>query len=770
MSLKQLSIVLFYLILVSCNETDSNSTNMNTTNDTKVNQDIEKKVDALIAKMNLAEKVGQLVQYNGSWDITGPVPNGVDAKAKYEDVKNGHVGSMLNVNGVEATMKMQKLAVEESRLGIPLIIGYDVIHGYQTMFPIPLGESASWDESVAENGARIAATEASAAGIHWTFAPMVDLSRDARWGRVMEGSGEDPYLGARLAVARVKGFQGDDLSKSNTIASCAKHFAAYGFAESGRDYNTVDMSDHTLHNIVLPPFKACVDAGVSTVMNAFNELNGTPATGSDYLQRDILKGDWGFDGFIVSDWASIMEMVPHGRARDLKEAAEIAINAGSDMDMEAYAYDKHLVELVESGVVKESVVDEAVKRVLRIKFRLGLFDDPYRYFDEQREKELIGAKEHLTAAREAAKKSIVLLKNEGNVLPLSKDMKKIAVIGPLANDKDSPLGSWRGKAIAGSAVSVLEGINNAVSSPNNVSHEQGCILTVGERSFTQEVKINETDETGIKEAVALAKKSDIVIMVVGEDCFQSGEGRSRTNVELPGVQKTLLKEVYAVNKNIVMVLMNGRPLAIKWAAENIPAIVETWHLGSESGNAIADVLFGDYNPAGKLPVTFPRSTGQVPIYYNHKNTGRPVDQYGMVFWSHFIDEANDGLFPFGYGLSYTNFEYSPIRLSSETMTVDGELTVSTTVKNTGERDGEEVVQLYIHDLHASVTRPIKELKGFQKITLKAGESKEVNFKLTKSDLAFYGRKGKWITETGKFDVFVGTNSRDVAKASFELTE
>ncbi len=728
----------------------------------------EKKIDELLQKMTLDEKVGQLNQYNGTWDVTGPAPQSGDEKARYEALVKGKVGSMLNVLSVAATREAQQLAVEKTRLGIPLIFGYDVIHGYRTMFPIPLAEAASWDLETVELSARIAAVETAAAGVHWTFAPMIDIGRDARWGRVMEGSGEDTYLGTLMGAARVRGFQGDDLSKPDTIAACAKHFAAYGFAEGGRDYNTVDISDHTLHNVVLPPFKACVEAGVATVMNGFNELGGMPVTGNAYLQRDLLKGKWGFDGFVISDWASIGEMQIHGVAANKKEAAHLAITAGSDMDMESNCYVETLAGLVKSGEVDEALVDDAVRRVLRIKFRLGLFDDPYRYCNEDREKEKVGAAEHVELSRQVAKKSIVLLKNENDLLPLPKTGKTIAVIGPLAADKDVPLGSWRGQAITGSAVSLLEGVQQAVGEGTEILYAEGCKLAVGERSFTQELTINQEDKSGFAEAIEVAKKADAVVLAIGEDAWQSGEGRSQVSIELAGVQEALLKEIHQVNPNMVMILMNGRPLAIQWAAANVPAILEVWHLGSAAGLAIADVLFGDYNPAGKLPISFPHATGQVPIYYNQKNTGRPTNSSNSVFWSHYTDSPKTPLFPFGFGLSYTNFAYGNLALSADTISMNESLHVSVKVTNTGKRAGEEVVQLYIRDLVGSVTRPVKELKGFKKIHLEPGASETVTFELSAKDLAFYTRAGKWQAEPGDFKVFVGTSSVEVQEASFRL--
>lgn len=724
--------------------------------------EMNQKIEDLLSKMTLEEKIGQMNQYSGFFDVTGPAPIFGENKNKYEHIKTGQVGSMLNVLGVKRIRKMQQLAVENSRLGIPLIFAYDVIHGYKTMAPIPLAEAASWDMQAIEKSARTSAIEASAVGLNWAFAPMMDISRDARWGRVMEGGGEDPYLGSLVAQARVRGLQGDDLAAENTIAACAKHFAAYGFAEAGKEYNTVDIGLSTLYNIVLPPFKAACDAGVLTVMNSFNETNGVPTTGNPHWQIDILKEQWNFDGLIVSDYATIAEMTVHGFAKDGVHAAEIAANAGTDMDMESHIYIKHLKNLVENGKVEEEKVNDAVRRILKVKFELGLFDDPYKYCNEDREKELPGHPDHMAAALDMAKKSIVLLKNEKKILPLPTTGKKIALIGPLAADKDSPLGSWRARADANSAISVLEGMT--AYEGNTLIYEKGVNLFNGKPNFLQLVDINSTDKTGMEEAVETAKNADVVVMVLGEHGFQSGEGRSRTKIDLPGLQQELLEAVYAVNPNIVLVVMNGRPLALTWAEENVPAIVEAWHLGSQSGHAISQVLYGDYNPSGKLPVTFPRSLGQVPIYYNHKRTGRPNPQ-PIVFWSHYNDESNDPLYPFGYGLSYSEFKYDNLQLKvNEDRTVD----VTVTVENISKVPGEEVVQLYICDTYATVTRPVKELKGFEKIHLDGGESKTVNFKLTDKELGFFNNQGKFVVEPGDFDVMVGGNSRDTMKASFVL--
>lgn len=737
----------------SCKKVDSTTTKERSSSLSSV-EHIEQKVTRLLNQMTLEEKIGQMNQYNGFWDLTGPAPSNGDAAKKYEHLRKGYVGSMLNLRGVENVRKIQKIAVEETRLGIPLIIGFDVIHGYETLSPIPLAESASWDLEAIKKSAEVAAEEAAAAGINWTFAPMVDISRDARWGRVMEGAGEDPYLGSKIAFARVQGFQGSDLSHHSTLAACAKHFAAYGFAESGREYNTADIGTSTLNNSVFPPFQATVDAGVRTFMNSFNELNGIPATGNTYLQRDILKGKWEFDGFVVSDWGSIEEMIPHGYAKDNKHAAQMAVNAGSDMDMESYLYVNELADLVREGTVKEAYIDDAAKRILRVKFELGLFDDPYKYCDAQREKEVIGQQAFHEASLDMAKKSIVLLKNENQLLPLKKQGQKIALIGALASDKTSPLGSWRIAAKDNSAVSVLEGMQAYTG--NQLTYAKGADVSLGKTKFTEEVKINTTDKSEFTQAIAVAKKADVVVMVLGEIGYQSGEGRSRTELGLPGVQQELLEAVYNVNKNIVLVLNNGRPLVLNWHQEHLPAIVEAWQLGTQSGNAIAQVLYGDYNPSGKLPMSFPRAVGQIPIYYNHKNTGRPImPTPSTVFWSHYQDVENTPLYPFGFGLSYTTFEYSDLQAQ---VVSTNEVNVSVTLRNTGTFTGKEVVQLYLKDHYASVTRPVRELKGFELVSLEPNEHKKISFKLTEKELGFYNNAGDFVLEPGDFSIFVGGDS------------
>ena len=729
---------------------------------------IEAKIDSVLKLMTVKEKVGQLNQYTSQWEMTGPAPQNENSQQTLEQIKTGMVGSMLNVIGAEATRKTQELVMENSRLKIPMVFGYDVIHGFRTIFPIPLAEASSWDPELAGKSAAIAAKEASAAGVQWTFAPMVDIARDARWGRMMEGSGEDPYLGSLLAAARVKGFQGNDLSAVNTVAACAKHFAAYGFVEGGREYNTVEISEGTLHNVVLPPFKACVDAGAVTFMNAFNEIGGVPSTANTYLLRDILKGKWGFDGMVVSDWNSIGEIIIHGAAADKRDAARLAITAGSDMDMQGHCYVDELEKLVTDGVVSEELLNDAVRRVLRLKFRLGLFDDPYKYCNPEREKTEILSEENLQFAREAARKSIVLLKNEDNILPLKKSGLKIAVLGELAGDKDSPIGSWRAQAVPNSAVSLIEGILQLEGMQNQVQFTEGLKLISGEKSFVKELEFNTTDRSGFAKAKALAAQSNVVVMALGENCFQTGEGRAQTDISLKGLQYEFFNEIYKVNKNIVVVLMNGRPVALGDIAEKAKAILEVWHLGSQSGNAIADVMFGDFAPQGKLPVSFPITTGQVPIYYNHKNTGRPINGEGNVFWSHYTDLSKEPLYPFGFGLTYTNFEYSEITLNKQKIAFGEPLEVSVELKNTGSGEGTETVQLYIRDLVASTTRPVKELKAFKKVSLQAGETQKVSFEISDKDMAFYNIDKKWVAEPGNFKVFVGSNSRDVKEADFEL--
>jgi len=750
--MKRILPVIIIMSLISCME--------NTQKTVLEEGSTAKKVDSLLDIMTVEEKIGQLNLYNGTWEFTGPVPDDNNSKTTAENIRNGLVGGMLNVLTADAIREAQRLAVENSRLGIPLIFGYDVVHGYKTMLPIPLAQAASWDTDVARMGSRIAAKEAASAGLNWTFAPMIDISRDARWGRIMEGPGEDPYLASLMATAWVEGFQGNDLKSVETIAACAKHFAAYGYAEAGREYNTVEISDNTMFNTVLPPFKAANDAGVATFMNAFNDINGIPATAHKQLQRDILKDSWKFEGFVVSDWASISELISHGFAQDSAEAASMAMNAGSDMDMASKVYERHLKNQIELGNAKMSDLDDAVRRILTVKFKLGLFDDPYRYCNSEREKRTLLSVDHLDASRDAARKSIVLLKNE-NILPISKTAKSIAVIGQLAESKDVPLGSWRAQAINNSAVSILEGIQNSVSNNTKVTYCQGYTLTEGSRDFIHELNIVDGDERLFPEAIEAAKSSELVVLVIGEDCFQSGEGRSQADITPKSNQEDLFNELLKVNKNLVVVLTNGRPLAIPEVIKKAPAIIEIWYGGSEGGNAAADVLFGDYNPTGRLPVSFPYHVGQEPLYYARKNTGRfTTNDFddGLVFWSHYTDVSNDAVLPFGFGLSYSTFEYGELNVE---VVSGGKVKAQTTVKNTSKIAGSEVVQVYIRDIAATLVQPIKRLVGFQRVQLAPGEEKIVSFELTEKDLGYYHSDGAYFADDGEFNIMVGPNSGDL---------
>lgn len=712
---------------------------------------IARKVDSLINLMTLEEKIGQLTLFTSDWATTGPT-----IRDTYKsDIQKGLCGNIFNAYTAAYTRDLQKVAVEQTRMKIPLLFGYDVIHGYKTIFPIPLGEAASWDLAAIEKSARVAATEATAAGLHWTFAPMVDIARDPRWGRIMEGAGEDTYLGSLIAAARVKGIQGENFNGTNTMLACVKHFAAYGAAQAGRDYHTVDMSERVLRETYLPPYKAAVDAGAHTVMTSFNELDGVPATGNAHLLRDILRDEWKFKGLVVTDYTSINEMIPHGVVANEKEAGELALNAGVDMDMQGAVYYNHLAQSVKEGKVNVEQIDQSVRYILRIKYLLGLFEDPYRYSNIEREKSTILSKENQDAARDVSRKSIVLLKNDSNALPIAKTGRTIAVIGPLADNKSELIGAWSGAGEAKDCVTLLQGIR-AKAGGGKVEYAKGCTLDTIERM-------------GFKAAVDLAKRSDIIVVAVGEKANMSGEAASRSMIGLPGVQMELVQQLVATGKPVVVVLMNGRPLVFPWIADNATAIVETWFLGTQAGNAIADVLFGDYNPSGKLPITFPRNEGQIPIFYNMKYTGRPFDANNK-YTSKYLDVPNTPQYPFGFGLSYTTFTYSDIRVNKTTFTPRESLTINVTVTNSGKRDGEEVVQLYMRDLVGSVTRPVKELKGFQKIMLKAGESKDVTFTLTANDLKFYNRQMQWTYEPGDFDVFVGTNSADVKTIRVKLIE
>jgi beta-glucosidase len=693
---------------------------------------LERRIDSLLARMTLEEKVGQL----NLPSVFGPV-----SPAQVDLVRKGLVGGFLNVDGAQAARDIQRVAMEQSRLHIPLLLGLDVIHGYRTIFPIPLAEAGTWDPEIAEATARSAAREARAAGVNWTFAPMVDIARDPRWGRIAEGSGEDPYLGSLMAAARVRGFQ-------TSILATAKHFAAYGGAEAGREYNTVDVSERTLRDIYLPPFKAAVDAGAGSIMSAFNEIAGIPSSANPWLTNTVLRGEWGFDGLVVSDWTSIAELIPHGIAATRADAGRLALAAGVDMDMVSQIYLDSLPALVQSGRVPIAQVDSAVRRILREKLRLGLFEDPNRGVmatPPPLDREL---------ARRVARESIVLLRNEGGLLPLGTNAKTIAVIGPLAADSAAPLGPWHTRGQPGDVVSVLTAIRERAGAGATVLHAAGTGLT-------------DADTSGIAAAVALARRADVTVLVVGEPDSMSGEASSRARLDLPGVQERLQQAVVATGKPVVLVLMNGRPLILSWAAEHVPAIVETWFLGIETGHAVADVLFGDVNPSGRLPVSFPRTVGQIPIYYNAKNTGRPAVA-GQHFTSKYLDVPNSPLFPFGYGLSYTSFGYRDLRLRAARLGPADTLVITVTVANTGTRAGTEVAQLYVRDDVGSVTRPVRELKGFQRVALAPGETRSVEFRVPVRSLAFWDAAMKFVVEPGTFHVFVGSNSTAELDAGFEV--
>ncbi len=726
------------------------------TMESRTSKTVEQKADSVLQLMTLEEKIGQMNQYNGDWEATGPITKDGD---KQNQIRKGMLGSILNVTGVEHTKDLQEMAMQ-SRLKIPLLFGQDIIHGYRTTFPIPLGEAASWDLDAIGLSARIAATESAAAGVHWTFAPMVDIARDPRWGRIMEGAGEDPYLGSLIARARVKGFQGKGLGNPDALMACAKHFAAYGAAVGGRDYNSVDMSLRLLWETYLVPFKAAEEAGVATFMNSFNDLNGIPATGNAYLQREVLKGQWHFKGFVVSDWGSVGEMIPHGYAKDNYEAAVEAVIAGCDMDMESRSYIKNLSKAVSDGKVNPVLIDEAVKRILIKKFEMGLFDDPFRFCNTEREKQQWNNPVNLESEKQVAEKSIVLLKNDHQLLPLSKQTKTIALIGPLIKAVRDNLGFWSYIWPDDSAriVTPWKGIQHKLGKESKLLYAKGC-------------NINDSSTAGFAEAVAAAKQADVVIMNVGEAPDMSGEAKSRSNIHLPGMQEDLIKAILATGKPLVVMISAGRPLIFNWTADHVPAILYTWWLGTEAGDAMADVLFGDYNPSAKLPVSFPRAEGQIPVYYNHFNTGRPAkNDNDLNYVSAYTDLPNDPKYPFGYGLSYTSFSYGDISLSSTSFKAGDSITASVVVTNSGNFDGKETVQLYIRDLVGSVVRPVKELKGFQQIFLKAGESKKISFTISADKLRFYNDQLIYMYEPGDFKVFVGGNSRDVKEASFSLMQ
>lgn len=768
-NLTKYQIVLFSLIITllqSCNSGNDNSKNTLNTNP------FEKQVDSLLNLMTIEEKIGQLNLPSAGDITTGQAKSSNIAKK----IEEGKVGGLFNIKSVAKIKEVQKIAVEKSRLKIPLLFGMDVIHGYETTFPIPLGLSSSWDMELIKKTAQMAAQEATADGINWTFSPMVDISRDPRWGRVSEGSGEDPYLGSEIAQAMVHGYQGDDLTKNNTMLACVKHFALYGAPEAGRDYNTVDMSKIRMYNEYLPPYKAAIDAGVESVMVAFNEIDGVPATGNKWLLTDLLRTDWGFNGFVVTDYTAIEEMMYHG-VGNFEEVSAQALTAGVDMDMVSDGFLNTLKKSLDEGRVSIDAIDAAVKRILTAKFKLGLFDDPYKYCDETRPAKEIFTKENKAFARKVATESMVLLKNDNQLLPLKKSG-TIALIGPLANTAVNMAGTWSVATKQDLSNPLLEGLKTVIGDQATIHYAKGSNLDydleLEKRAtmFGKEIpRDGRTDKQLLDEALAIASKSDVIIAALGESAEFSGECSSRTNIEIPQVQKDLLNALLKTGKPVVLVLFTGRPLVLVEENEKVPAILNVWFPGSEAGLAISDVLFGDVNPSGKLTATFPRSLGQVPIFYNYKNTGRPLgNSEGKFekFKSNYIDERNESLYPFGYGLSYTTFNYSNLKLSSNQLNSSGNIEISVDVTNTGNFDGKEVVQLYVRDLVGSVTRPVKELKGFQKITIKKGETKTVTFKLTENDLKFYNSNLDFTAELGMFQVFVGTNSNATLSSQFEL--
>ncbi|RKY62082.1 MAG: beta-glucosidase BglX [Candidatus Neomarinimicrobiota bacterium] len=721
------------------------------------NRDIEQKIDQLLAKMTLAEKIGQMSQRNG-----------FDGNAAM--IKAGKIGSLLNEVDPDKIRQAQKLAVEQSPNGIPLLIGRDVIHGFRTIFPIPLGLAATWNPEGVRKGARISAKEAASIGINWTFAPMMDIARDSRWGRIAESFGEDPYLASKMAVAMIEGFQTDDLSRPDAIAACAKHFAGYGAVEGGRDYNTVYIPEQLLREVYLKPFNAAVDAGVSTFMTAFSDLNGIPSTANNFTLKQILRNEWNFDGFVVSDWASISEMITHGYCTDERDAAEKAVNAGVDMEMATSNYEQYLKELIEAGEVSMETVDNAVRNILRIKYRLGLFEHPY--VDATDFPEMVND-DYLKTAGQIAAQSIVMLKNENNILPLSKNIKDIAVIGPMADDKFEQLGTWTFDKQIEDTHTPLQALKEYYRGKANIHYSKGLEIS------------RSRDHKYFKEAIKAAKKSDVVLMFMGEEAIITGEAHCRANINLPGGQEELIKTIARTGTPIVMIVMSGRALTMGNILDDVDAILYAFHPGTMGGPAIVDLLTGKKSPSGKLPITFPKVVGQIPIYYNHKNTGRPpieknfvqIDDIPVRAWqtslgneSHYIDAGYKPQFPFGFGLSYTTFAYSDIRISNKTIKMGDEFVVSATITNTGNMEGDEIVQFYTHDISASITPPVKELKGFQRITLKPGQSKIVEFKLHTDDLAFYNQEMKEVTEPGKFQFWIAPNSDSGSPTEFEVVK
>lgn len=711
------------------------------------------KADSIIRIMTLEEKIGQLTLFTSNWSSTGPAM----AKDNIELIKKGKVGGIFNAYTVDYVKSLQKIAVEETRLHIPLLFGYDVIHGHRTIFPIPLAQASSWDLAAIERADRIAATEATAEGINWTFSPMVDIARDPRWGRVMEGAGEDTWLGSMIAAARVRGFQGTDLGAENTLLACVKHFAAYGAPQAGRDYNTVDLSDRSLYEWYLPPYRAAVNAGVASVMTSFNEIAGVPSSSNKWLLTDILRDKWSFKGFIVSDYTSINELIPHGVAKDSAQAAMLAINAGLDMDMQGCIYLNFMRNLINSGKVSEGTVNNAVKRVLIAKYKLGLFKDPYRYCNKYRETTEIMTPDNLAFARDFAAKSVILLKNEKNTLPINKNIRTIAIIGPLADSKQDMLGGWHAAGQWEKCVTLLEGVTSKGNDRTKVIYSKGC-------------EVNSKNTDGFRQALNAARQADFVILALGENSDMSGEAASRADIKLPGVQMDLARKVIATGVPTVVVLFNGRPLVIEDLDNIAPAILEAWFGGTQAGNGIADVLFGDVNPSGKLTMTFPRSVGQIPIYYNVKNTGRPINPAlpGEKYKSRYLDSPNTPLYPFGYGLSYTSFHYSAIIMNKSSFSEGEKIKASAEITNTGDYDGEEIVQLYIHDKVGDVTRPLKELKGFKKVSIKKGETIKVSFTLNMSELSYYHQDMSFTYDPGEFELYIGPDSSQGMMAKFTI--
>ncbi|MBN2068028.1 MAG: glycoside hydrolase family 3 C-terminal domain-containing protein [Opitutales bacterium] len=724
------------LMAVSSSAYTTSSAPLNYRNDTQMNEFI----DDLMSRMTLEEKCGQLTMSAGHWNNTGPVVK----QGGLDDIKEGRIGSFLSVYGADMTYQLQQVAVENSRLHIPLLFSHDVIHGFRTIFPVPIGQASSWDPDAVEEAAHIAAVEATASGVHWTYAPMVDIARDPRWGRIVEGWGEDPLLCSAMTVASVHGYQGNDLSRSDTLLACAKHFVAYGTIEGGRDYNSGEVTERTLREVYLPSFHAAVDAGVETFMSAFNDIGGVPCHANPYLTRGILRDEWAFPGLVVSDYTGIKELLNHGVADTREKAGIRALKAGVDIDMLSDIYNE-LPAAVKAGDLDISYIDEAVRRVLVAKYKLGLFEDPYRYCSGKKEAQQSLTHEHRAAARELAEKSIVLLKNNNALLPLSKNMDSVAVIGPLADEPHSCLGSWAAAGKAEDAVTILTGLKSHLPD-TQITYVQGC-------------SIDDDDTSGFAEATNAANQADAVILVLGEHRDMSAEAKCRTSIDLPGVQNDLAKAIIATEKPVVVVLMNGRPLSISWLEENAPAIVEAWYPGVEAGNAVARILLGDVNPSGKLPVTFPRSVGQIPIYYNHRNTGRPFDA-ADTYTTRYLDSPITPLYPFGYGLSYTSFAYDALSLSEAEINEGDSVEVTVNVTNDGEREGSEVVQLYIRDLVGDTARPVRELRGFKRVFLLPGEARTVHFTLTEDDFSCYDAAMTWRVEPGRFQIFVGGNSVD----------